>query len=217
MNQKLTRLLGRSKLVAGKYSPEILVGVGVVSVVAGTVMACKATLKLDSIMEDHSITLEKIDSAAAVDSTLYSQEDAVKDKALLTVQTGMKIAKNYGPSAVLITLGISSIIGSHGIMRRRNAALTLSYVGIEKAFNSYRKRVAEELGDEREFELRHDIVTEKVKVDELNEETGKTRKVTKDVKVVDGNGYSVYARFFDELNVNWTHHPERNLLFLKRI
>ena len=45
MKEKMIRMYNNSKNVVEKHSPEILAGVGVVGVVASTVMACKATMK----------------------------------------------------------------------------------------------------------------------------------------------------------------------------
>ena len=42
---KYTRLMSNVKLQVNKYSPEILVGIGIVGTIAGTVMACKQTIK----------------------------------------------------------------------------------------------------------------------------------------------------------------------------
>ena len=47
MKEKMIRMYNNTKNGVQKHSPEILAGVGVVGVVASTVMACKATMKLN--------------------------------------------------------------------------------------------------------------------------------------------------------------------------
>ena len=45
---------------AKKYSPEILIVAGVVGTVASTVLACKATTKIESILEESKNTIDTI-------------------------------------------------------------------------------------------------------------------------------------------------------------
>ena len=52
MKEKFVNVYNGVKGKVEKHSPEILMGVGVVGVVTGTVMACRATLKLNDILEE---------------------------------------------------------------------------------------------------------------------------------------------------------------------
>ena len=47
------KVLGRAGLYLKKYAPEILIGAGVTGIVTSTVIACKATTKLNDVIEDH--------------------------------------------------------------------------------------------------------------------------------------------------------------------
>ena len=49
----VSRPFFRSVLLAKKFSPDILVGVGVVGVIAAAVLASRATLKLEEITTEH--------------------------------------------------------------------------------------------------------------------------------------------------------------------
>ncbi len=51
--------VNRFGLKVKKYSPEILIGVGIVGTVASGVMACKATLKINDILDDSRDKVEK--------------------------------------------------------------------------------------------------------------------------------------------------------------
>ena len=85
MNDKLTRAIGKAGLKLKKYSPEILAAVGTVGVVASAVMACKATTKISTILDDTNDQLNTI-HAAVTDPELanqYSAEDAKKDTAIV--------------------------------------------------------------------------------------------------------------------------------------
>ena len=61
-----------------KHSPEILAGVGVVGVVASTVLACKATMKVNDILTDAKEQIDKVNSVKnnPAYADRYSEEDA---------------------------------------------------------------------------------------------------------------------------------------------
>lgn len=201
------KVAGRGMLLVKKHSPEILTTVGIVGVVASAVMASKATLKLEPVVE--KIKNGKDEAKSFLDDEMFPEYDKDrhnKEVARVYVRGAVDLSKLYGPS---ITLGLSSIaciIGAHGIMRKRNVALAAAYKAVETSFSEYRKRVIAELGEEKE----EDVYIGRQQV-EVVDENGKKKKVTK----VDPNGISAYARFFDEYSDNWSKTPEYNLLFLK--
>ena len=53
-------LLDTAVQTVKKHIPDILVALGIGGVVAGTVMACKETRKIDPILEDHKKRMDKI-------------------------------------------------------------------------------------------------------------------------------------------------------------
>ena len=78
MKEKLMNVYNGVKGKVEKHSPEILMGVGVVGVVATTVTACRATMKLNDILDECAETRDKIKSVQenpAYDDR-YSDEDA---------------------------------------------------------------------------------------------------------------------------------------------
>ena len=89
-----------------KHSPEILAVAGVVGIVASTVMACKATTKVNDIVDETKETIDKIHDCVGKglhtsDGEEYTQETANKDLTIVYAQTGWKLVKLYGPSVVL--------------------------------------------------------------------------------------------------------------------
>ena len=216
LKEKMVKVYNKSEMKVRKYSPEILAGVGVVGVIASTVMACKATTKLNDILSESKEQLEQI-KTVAVDPAYadkYTEDDAKKDTTITYVQTGVKVAKLYAPSVILCASSLGCLLASNNILRKRNAALSAAYMTVDKSFKEYRRRVAERFGDEVEKEIRYNIKAEEItKVDENGNE------VTETVKVMDGtddpNSYSDYARFFDESCPAWQNDAEYNLTFLK--
>lgn len=210
-----TRVVGRTSLIAKKYTPEILTAVGVVGIVASTVMACKATLKAEDVISEANQKLEKIHYAQEnIPEEEYSNTDYKHDLTIAYVQTGVGFVKLYGPSVALGVASIACILGAHNIMRKRNLALVAAYNAVSQGFDEYRKRVVDELGVEKDKQFRYGVKDETITVTETSED-GKKKKVKETVQVVDPNANSIYARFFDEYNPNWQKNPEYNLLFLK--
>lgn len=210
----VSKTAGRGGLILKKNSPEILMTVGVVGVVASTVMACKATLKADAVINEAKRKLDMIKTAKELVNAGYTEQDYKKDLVLTYVQTGMDFVKLYGPAILVGAASISCIIGSHGIMKKRNLAVVAAYKAIEQSFSDYRKRVVEEFGSEKDRLFKNGIVQNKVTVTEVDE-NGKTKKTQKIVESVDPNEVSQYARFFDESSISWSKTPEYNLMFLK--
>ena len=126
-----------------KRSPEILVAVGVVGTVVSAVMACKATTKINTILDETKEQLDKIHEYAGNPDVAekYNAEDAKKDTAIVYGQAGVKLAKLYAPAVGLGILSISSILASNNILRKRNMAISAALAAATQDFKDYRNRV----------------------------------------------------------------------------
>lgn len=219
MKKKLTESIGkifsRCKMKVAKHSPEILVIGGIVGTVAAAVMACKATTKVDSIMQEKKEKLSAIRNCTEdTDIEEYTQEDAKKDTVIVYVQTGMKLVKLYSPAVMLGLLSITSILASNNILRKRNIALTAAYSAVHKGFKEYRSRVVERFGDAVDKELRYDIKAHKIE-ETVTDDNGREISMEKTVDIAHPDVISEYARFFDESCAYWEKDSEYNLYFLK--
>ncbi len=201
----VTRCGHRGVLVTKKYSPQILTGVGIVSGIASTVLASKATLQLEDKIDDMRKHVENANNL--LDRKSITEQEHRKEVAYIYLRSSLAIGKLYAPAASVGVAGIACVISAQGIMQRRNAALTAAYVALEKGFNEYRKRVETALGEDEELKLRYGITEEEIH----DTEKGEVRTVQK----ADPNAVSIYAKFFDEGNPNWTKTPEYNMLFIK--
>lgn len=200
-----------------KYSPEILVAVGVVGVVASTVMACKATTKVSEILNDTKENLDKIHDCIADESLAekYTKEDSQKDLAIVYVQTGVKLAKLYAPAVALGVLSLGSILTSNNILKKRNVALAAAYATVDKSFKEYRNRVVEKFGEQVDRELKYNIKAKQIEETVVGED-GKKKKVKKTIDVVDKNAISDYARFYDKDTAGaWKPDDAYNSFFLR--
>jgi len=198
----ITSTASRQVLKIQKHSPVLLFSAGVVGVVGAAVLASRATLKLDDILVDAQYDLEKVRS---LESAKYSEEDRTRDKTIVYVRTGVRIARIYAPAVGVGVLSIVALTGSHVILSRRNAAITAAYAILDKGFREYRRRVEDAYGSDRERELRYGLVERDI----YDDESGKV--VT--VKDYMPHG-SIYARCFDETNQNWNKTHMYNQMFL---
>lgn len=201
-----------------KHSPEILVVAGIAGTVVSAVLACKATTKVAEILDETKGTLDTIHEGmetGAINGQEYTNEDGKKDTVVVYAQTGMKLAKLYGPAIILGTLSITSILASNNILRKRNAALGAAYAAIDKSFKEYRGRVIERFGEQVDTELKYGIKAKKFEEIEVDPETGKEKKVKKTVMVADPNLQSDYAVYFDSKSRNYETNPDYNRMFLK--
>lgn len=201
-----------------KHSPEILVVAGIAGTVVSAVLACKATTKVAEILDETKGTLDTIHEGmetGAINGQEYTNEDGKKDTVVVYAQTGMKLAKLYGPAIILGTLSITSILASNNILRKRNVTLGAAYAAIDKSFKEYRGRVIERFGEQVDTELKYGIKAKKFEEIEVDPETGKEKKVKKTVMVADPNLQSDYAVYFDSKSRNYETNPDYNRMFLK--
>lgn len=190
--------------------PTIITIAGAVGVVAGGVLACKATLKLDSVVTEHNLNVEVVRESGYSDIKLYR-------KAMFQTYGGtvIKFARLYGPAIIVTSLSLGGIFYGHNILRARNIALVGAYKALVTDYSGFKDRVEERLGYEERVILEHDM-----DVIEVEEETadGKTEKkkvvVVPPEPEVPGNEH---AKFFCESSIYWKKNPEENLNFLRDV
>lgn len=202
----ITSKFARQILVAQKHSPQVLFGVGVVSGITSTVLACRATLKLDEVLAESEGKEAKAKSCLENENIPYDVSDYNKDMAIIKVRSVARVVALYGPAIGTGALAVSCFAGGQVVLNKRNVGLTAAYAGLDKGFKEYRERVQKELGLDKELELRYG--TEDV---EVADEAGKTTTVK---KVSRNAGRSQYARFFDEYTKNFQKIPEYNKIFI---
>lgn len=217
--KSVSGVVNKSVMKLKKHSPEILIVAGIAGTVVSAVVACKATTKVNKIVEDTKNDIEKVHTAVETGVTeageTYSVEDSKKDLTIIYAQTGVKFAKLYAPAVILGTLSITSILASNNILRKRNVALGAAYVAIDKSFKEYRGRVIERFGEQVDTELKYGIKAKKFEEVEVDPETGKEKKVKKTVMVADPNLQSDYAVYFDSKSRNFETNFDYNCMFLK--
>lgn len=221
-----TRAFHKAGFELKKHSPEILVVAGVVGTVVSAVMACKASTKVNFVLEE---TKEKVDiihngvengevkgylENGEVGMVPYSEEDGKKDLAYVYGHTGLKLAKLYAPAVILGAVSITGILVGHNILHKRNLALAAAYTAVDTGFKQYRGRVVERLGEQMDKELLYNIKAKEIEEKVVNED-GTETTVKKTVEVADPvSAMSPYTVCFDETCNGWVRDAERNKFFL---
>ena len=218
-NELITKVSGSVHKIGfelKKHSPEIFIAVGVVGTVASAVMACKATTKLNDILEESKEQIDAIHEAPQKEELKdrYDEDMMRKDLALVYFQTGVKVAKLYAPAVILGTLSITGIVASNNILRKRNVALAAAYATVDKGFKEYRERVVERYGEQVDYELTHNIKTKEI-TETFVDEKGKEKQVKKTVEVADPNVTNDYIKYFTRSNPYWDDTPDYVELFLR--
>lgn len=129
-----------------KYSPEILVGLGLSGMAMTTFLAVKTTPSaIDKIKADSRRNHDG-------DPYAYTKKEAIKSA-----------WKFYIPPAITFITSSACIISASAVHKKRNAAIATAYKITESALLEYRDKVIEKFGDKKEKEVRDDISADHVK------------------------------------------------------
>lgn len=193
---------------------------GSLAVLTGTVLACKATTKVDEVLKKREAEKQKIDNLhegilVLENGAPYTEEMYKKNLLKVKALTAGDLAKLYLPSAVCTFGGLGMILGGHHMMRKEIAATAAVSAAIKQSFDDYRSRVSQKLGEEEEQKLYLGLEEREETVVEVNE---KGKEKTKTTKYLAGPGMpSIYARYFDQTNPNWRGREDYDFVFLKKL
>lgn len=210
---KFTKALGKIKLGAIKHSPEILIVSGIAGLIGAGILACRATTKVQKILDKKNEQLEDVALVGIQDG--YTEEDAMKDRLIIKSKCALKIAGLYAPAVGVATASVISILAGHNILRRRVAALAAAYATVESSFNEYRKRVAERFGEDVDNELKFGVKAKQI-TETVTDENGKEKHVKKTVNAAnDKLGGSPYAFIFDKQTSPAVYEDDTDFMLLR--
>ena len=127
-------------------TPTILSAVAVGGVVTTAYLAGKASIEAYKVIQ----------AKEGIEGTPDDRKDRWKSR-------GKLVWKLYIPTAASGAVTIGSIIGSERISNKRGAAAQAAFVLTERAYNEYRGKVIEEIGERKDQAIRDQIAEEKVK------------------------------------------------------
>jgi hypothetical protein len=213
----ISRKISEQGLLASEHAPKVLFVGGVVGMVGSTVLACRATLKVEGILDRVDAGKEQAEEVFAVvndpeyiGESTYSLKEYKKDLHIIRARGLGQVVKLYAPSVILGAASVAALTKSHNILQDRNLALAAAYTAVDSAFARYRERVIDMFGEEMDDDIRY----ESEQVDVVDEETGEVKTIT---RIVDAPG-SAYSRFYDEESSrNWSTNPDINMAFLRTV
>lgn len=217
-----------SKLGYGikQKSPELLLGLSIASGLGAVFFACKETLKAKDILEEAKETIEAVHQIE--ENRSNSDDEEVKNeyspddyKAAITktyVSTGLKLVKNYAPAIGLGTLSLISGLASHGIISKRNAALSATVATLDNAYRTYRGRVKEKFGEIADREIAYGAKAEEITKTEVNEKGKEVikKEVVETVPYEASTG-SPFSFFFDSASRYWEDNYDFNHSYLAMV
>ena len=220
---KLSQTCGKMGAALDKRSPEILLGIGIVSFVGAVATSVRSTLKVEKTVSEHIEKINEIKELAESGTTEITDDktgevveltpEVIKRvKAVRYVKAGFSIAKLYAPTIIFTGVGITCFLASFGIMKKRNAALALGLSTLRSAFDEYRGRVVRDLGKEMDEHFLYDTV-EEVREKEVVDENGKKKKIKEKVMVPTKPG--VYDVMFDASCDDWSKDSYQAYLSLR--
>ena len=188
----LSTVVGHTKTWTKMNSPEIMLFAGIGAGIGALITTQRATLKVATVKSNEEETKKKIVETAAKyeedpDSLdrPYTKEDATNDMVLLKRKTALEYVKLYAGPVILEAVSIGLILGSHHIMKQRQAALAASCAAIAKAYQTYRQNVINKYGEEVDQEMLYGSEKKTVKKTETDPETGEKKKVTEEQEIID--------------------------------
>jgi hypothetical protein len=190
-----------------RNAPTILTMTGVVGFCATTVLTARATKKALDRLPD---VQKKITSARELVVTEGGLTERERQEALIRayLEGAITMGKIYGPTLVTGATSIVCVLAGHNLLMKRNAAIAAAYSAMAASLKAYRARVAEEVGVDKERELYYEPTPCEI----VDDDGQVVYSVQSDLPP----GASIYARWFDETNPNYTKTPEWNLVFLKQ-
>lgn len=153
----LVPIFKRAGRKINKNTPEILLGAGIISTVVGVVTACKATLKVNTILSEASKTEEKMENSLGKpcsDGTIYTNEDKEEDKKILKKQTIAKVIKTFIIPSIFVIGGLTLIISGHEVLKNRYLTVVSGYNNLMALYNSVKTDDKEEVKTDGKEEVK---------------------------------------------------------------
>lgn len=138
----MKKILKDLKQIGQRRYPEIAIGFGIAAGITSTVLAIKGTTKA---------------------MRLISEAEEEKQERLKPTEIIKTTWTCYIPSAIACVAGVTCIVCGTSENLRRNAALVSMCKMSETAFTEYTNKVAEKIGEEKEKEIREEVVKDKAK------------------------------------------------------
>jgi hypothetical protein len=141
----------QAKKAAADNAPAILTAIGVAGTITTAVLASKAGFKAAKILAEHTGTVED------------PKDPTQKRELTMTFQEKVEFTwKLYVPAVGTGVLTVACIVGANHISTKRATVLASAYTVSQELFKEYKEKVLEKLGEEKEQEIRDEIVQDRL-------------------------------------------------------
>ena len=218
VKNKILGLFYTSKNWCSDHSAEICTGVAVVTGIGAFIGAVKATKDVIPELEMHKDAIDEIKARKTDDGKYYkvissteseeltgeeAEKQYKKDLAMEYGLTGLNVAKRYAVPTVLEIVSVATIVSSNKISRKKNATLAGALAGMQAAYDRLNANLVDAVGEEKARDIRMGLHKEKI-TEEETDENGKTKKVKKEVDVVDPEKVTnPWTYLYDETAANF--------------
>lgn len=226
-----SQLARRASKFTVDNSPLILTAFGVAGTVTTAYLTGRASFKAAEILINETT---KFNSNTVVENT-YRDEDEQLPVEPLHLKTALNLVwKLYIPPVLAGAATITAIVGANQIGARRSAALAAAFTLSERAFDEYKEKVKERIGEHKEQGVRDDIAQDRVNRNPLGERevifaTGSGdvicyeqfcdryfKSTHEDIKravnntnyMINNNGHASLSDFYDHLGLPRTSHSD---------
>lgn len=138
----ISKLIESTKKKLSDNAPEIMIGFGLAGMLTSTIMAVKATPKAMAIIEE---------------------EEDYLNRELTKIEKAKLVWKPYVPAALGYCASTALIIGANNVNSKRSAMFAGAYKLSEQTLATYRDKVIETIGEEKEREISDKVARNKVK------------------------------------------------------
>lgn len=216
----ISKTASKTSMKVQKHSPEILLAAGIVGFVGTVVLASRAVLSAQEVMEEHKDRMKDIREAKKIAEENpgeydYNDDLVKQDKVIAYTKTAVGLAKTYAPVVAMGGFSIACILVSRNILHKRYLGAVAAYNTVSNVFEQYRQRVRDEQGEIMDRHFRYGTELEEVETTVVDED-GKKKKVKEVVEKIDpAKQLDDTSRFFDSRNKNWDKNRDFNLMFIR--
>lgn len=192
LTHKALAKMGPMGTKLSKHAPAIFTGVGIVGMIGGTVLACKATKDAVYILDWY-----ETDKNEAEESMEIASEEEKKDISDSLKQQGKEVTKavvkSYIPAVAVDVVSIGCLVQGHRIASKRLLTMTGIAANTAAQFAAYRNRVRQSENGEELDQLYLKGGVEKTVTEEKTTKKGNVKKVEKKVTVPNPDEHGKYA------------------------
>lgn len=148
-----------------KASPDILVGLGIAGMVVSTVLAVKQTPKAYDILRNKLYEEHDVEGYSDHMVEMHAKEMYTTKEIIASCW------RVYSPVIISTTLSAACFIFADVLHNRRNSALVAAYELADRTFQRYTAKVIDNIGVDKEREIRQQITKDEVERHPINEQT----------------------------------------------